>query len=88
MTEPIETAHLDTPLATYRIQFSGAFTFDDARHLVPYLSQLGISHVYASPYFKARPGIEHVGRDLYHSLQQREQDKAGQRGPARQGTYQ
>ena len=63
MTEPIETAHLDTPLATYRIQFSGAFTFDDARHLVPYLSQLGISHVYASPYFKARPGSTH-GYDI------------------------
>ncbi len=57
------TGPRETPLATYRLQFSSAFTFDDARALVPYLSSLGISHVYASPFFKARPGSTH-GYDI------------------------
>lgn len=51
------------PLATYRLQFNRNFTFDDATALVPYLSALGISHVYASPYLKARPGSTH-GYDI------------------------
>ena len=45
--------------ATYRLQFHKGFTFKDATELVPYLAELGISHVYSSPYFKARPGSEH-----------------------------
>jgi (1->4)-alpha-D-glucan 1-alpha-D-glucosylmutase len=51
------------PLATYRLQFHAGFTFDDARRLVPYLSDLGISDVYASPYLMARPGSAH-GYDI------------------------
>ncbi|MCE9556797.1 MAG: malto-oligosyltrehalose synthase [Planctomycetes bacterium] len=51
------------PLATYRLQFHGQFTFQDAAKLVPYLSDLGISHVYASPFLKARPGSTH-GYDI------------------------
>src|SRR5262249_8657999 len=47
------------PRATYRLQFNRQFTFRDARHLVPYLHALGISHCYASPYLKARPGSAH-----------------------------
>jgi (1->4)-alpha-D-glucan 1-alpha-D-glucosylmutase len=47
------------PRATYRIQFSKEFRFDDAANLAPYLSELGISHVYASPYLKARPNSTH-----------------------------
>ncbi|HET9087243.1 MAG TPA: malto-oligosyltrehalose synthase [Acidobacteriaceae bacterium] len=42
--------------STYRIQFTKDFTFSDANFLVPYLHQLGISHIYASPIFQARPG--------------------------------
>jgi len=38
---------------------NAGFTFKDATALVPYLSDLGISHVYCSPYFKARPGSVH-----------------------------
>jgi (1->4)-alpha-D-glucan 1-alpha-D-glucosylmutase len=49
--------------ATYRIQLHGQFGFNAARDLVPYLDELGISHVYASPYFKAQPGSMH-GYDL------------------------
>ncbi len=49
-----------TPLrATYRLQFHAGFTFADAEALVPYLAELGISHLYASPVFAARPGSMH-----------------------------
>jgi (1->4)-alpha-D-glucan 1-alpha-D-glucosylmutase len=51
------------PTATYRLQFNKEFTFRQARELVPYLRQLGISHIYASPYFKAGPGSMH-GYDI------------------------
>src|SRR5439155_21635547 len=47
------------PAATYRLQFNNAFTFDDARAVVDYLERLGISHCYASNYFKAVPGSSH-----------------------------
>ncbi len=43
--------------ATYRLQFeAGRFAFRDATAIVPYLDELGISHLYASPYLKARSG--------------------------------
>lgn len=45
--------------ATYRLQFGPDFTFDQASALVPYLSSLGISHIYASPIFAARTGSRH-----------------------------
>jgi (1->4)-alpha-D-glucan 1-alpha-D-glucosylmutase len=51
------------PRATYRLQFSRQFGFRDAAQLAPYLAKLGISHVYASPYLKARPGSAH-GYDI------------------------
>ena len=63
MSNEIPAGRRDTPLATYRLQFSSEFTFNDANGLVPYLSKLGVSHVYASPYFKARPGSAH-GYDI------------------------
>jgi (1->4)-alpha-D-glucan 1-alpha-D-glucosylmutase len=47
------------PRATYRLQLNKAFTFADARALVPYLDSLGISHVYLSPILRARPGSTH-----------------------------
>lgn len=47
------------PLATYRLQFTPAFTFADAARLVPYLHALGVGDCYASPYFKAYPGSPH-----------------------------
>ncbi|SDR57870.1 (1-_4)-alpha-D-glucan 1-alpha-D-glucosylmutase [Rhizobiales bacterium GAS113] len=47
------------PRATYRLQFQKDFTFEDAIAIVPYLAQLGVSHVYASPVHKARPGSLH-----------------------------
>ncbi|MDZ7754123.1 MAG: malto-oligosyltrehalose synthase [Gammaproteobacteria bacterium] len=51
------------PIATYRLQLNRDFTFADARGIVPYLQALGISHVYASPFLKARAGSSH-GYDI------------------------
>lgn len=47
------------PLSTYRLQFNQDFRFEDARAIVPYLAALGVDWIYASPYFKARPGSMH-----------------------------
>src|SRR4051812_8655367 len=47
------------PESTYRLQFHAGFTFRDATAIVPYLAKLGVTHVYASPYLKARPGSTH-----------------------------
>ena len=47
------------PRATYRLQFHKDFGFEDARRIVPYLAALGVSHVYASPLTRARPGSTH-----------------------------
>jgi (1->4)-alpha-D-glucan 1-alpha-D-glucosylmutase len=51
------------PRATYRLQFNRDFTFEQATAIVPYLAALGISHVYCSPYLRARPGSPH-GYDI------------------------
>ncbi len=51
------------PRATYRLQFHAGFGFNDATAIAPYLARLGVSHVYASPYLKARPGSTH-GYDI------------------------
>ena len=50
-------------LATARLQFHKDFTLPDARAVVPYLAELGITHLYASPLLKARPGSTH-GYDI------------------------
>ncbi|HEX2092065.1 MAG TPA: malto-oligosyltrehalose synthase [Longimicrobiaceae bacterium] len=51
------------PGSTYRIQFNHGFTFRDGAELVPYLAELGVSDLYASPYLQARPGSMH-GYDI------------------------
>ena len=51
------------PLATYRLQLNRDFTFAQATAIVPYLSELGISHFYVSPLLKARAGSMH-GYDI------------------------
>ena len=55
--------HARIPLSTYRLQFNAQFRFRDAHEIVPYLHSLGISDIYASPYFKARMGSLH-GYDI------------------------
>lgn len=51
------------PTSTYRLQFRGDVTFERATKLVPYLKDLGISHLYASPIFTATKGSTH-GYDI------------------------
>ena len=53
-------AEFRIPLATYRMQFSLGFRYVDARDLVPYLNDLGITDLYSSPRFKARRGSAHA----------------------------
>jgi (1->4)-alpha-D-glucan 1-alpha-D-glucosylmutase len=43
------------PVGTYRVQFDGGFGFDAAAGVADYLAQLGVSHLYASPYFQTPP---------------------------------
>ncbi len=54
---------MSTPRATMRLQFHKGFTFDDAIAVIPYLADLGISHLYASPIMTARAGSMH-GYDI------------------------
>jgi len=68
-----ETAKLQNPepripLSTYRLQFNRDFTFNQAQKIVPYLSALGVTHLYASPYLKARPGSRHGYDIIDHNM--------------------
>jgi (1->4)-alpha-D-glucan 1-alpha-D-glucosylmutase len=45
--------------ATYRLQLTPDFGFAQARARVPYLRDLGVSHLYLSPALQARPGSTH-----------------------------
>ncbi|MGN6641847.1 MAG: malto-oligosyltrehalose synthase, partial [Verrucomicrobiota bacterium] len=47
------------PSATYRLQFNRDFTFQQAVEIADYLTDLGISTVYASPLFQAGPESTH-----------------------------
>jgi (1->4)-alpha-D-glucan 1-alpha-D-glucosylmutase len=58
---------MHVPSATYRIQFHLNFRFADAEQIVPYLHQMGISHLYASPWGRARRGSMH-GYDVADPL--------------------
>ncbi len=51
------------PVSTYRLQFNHQFTFRDATRTIPYIDLLGITDIYASPYFKAKDGSLH-GYDI------------------------
>ncbi|MDB5819420.1 MAG: malto-oligosyltrehalose synthase, partial [Rhizobacter sp.] len=70
-TRNTELPAMDTapiPQSTYRVQFHAGFTFKDAIAIVPYLKSLGISHLYASPYLKARAGSTHGYDIVDHNL--------------------
>ena len=48
------------PSATYRLQFEHEkMGFRDAAGIASYLADLGVSHLYASPYQKVRSGSSH-----------------------------
>jgi (1->4)-alpha-D-glucan 1-alpha-D-glucosylmutase len=49
----------DKWIATYRLQLHAGFSLDAAQQVLPYLSDLGISHVYLSPCLQAVPGSQH-----------------------------
>jgi len=65
----LERRQRDSIRASYRLQFHAGFGFRDAAKIIPYLSRLGISHVYASPLLRAKAGSTH-GYDVcdYGSL--------------------
>ncbi|HLZ98147.1 MAG TPA: malto-oligosyltrehalose synthase, partial [Steroidobacteraceae bacterium] len=46
-------------VATYRLQLHAGFPLDAAGEVLPYLADLGISHVYLSPCLQAVPGSRH-----------------------------
>jgi (1->4)-alpha-D-glucan 1-alpha-D-glucosylmutase len=46
-------------LSTYRLQLGGAVDFEAATALLPYLRELGISHLYLSPILEAQAGSSH-----------------------------
>ena len=60
-----------TPLSTYRLQLHADFAFDQASSIADYIRQLGVSHVYSSPYLQAGKGSMH-GYDVvdHHSVNQ------------------
>ena len=53
------------PVSTYRIQLRPpaadhpGFGFDDAAAVLPYLADLGVTHLYCSPWLQATPGSAH-----------------------------
>jgi malto-oligosyltrehalose synthase len=51
------------PTSTYRVQLSARFTLYDLAAQVPYIARLGVSHMYLSPIYSARPGSPH-GYDI------------------------
>ncbi len=57
------------PRATYRVQLHAGFGFDDVAAIAGYLADLGVSHVYCSPYLQAAAGSTH-GYDVvdHHRL--------------------
>jgi (1->4)-alpha-D-glucan 1-alpha-D-glucosylmutase len=71
-------ARATIPRATYRLQLHRGFNFDAAAELAPYLADLGVSHVYTSPYLKARPGSTHGYDIVDHNAINPEIGDAGQ----------
>lgn len=60
MSAPLRTAGgAVVPRATYRLQLHEGFDFAAASAVLPYLQRLGVSHVYCSPIWRARPGSTH-----------------------------
>ena len=47
------------PVATYRIQLTPDFGFDDVIAVLPHIADLGVSHLYLSPIGTAMPGSTH-----------------------------
>jgi (1->4)-alpha-D-glucan 1-alpha-D-glucosylmutase len=69
------------PLSTYRVQFRPEFGFEEAASLAGYLTDLGISHLYSSPYLQAARGSTH-GYDVINPTRVNE-ELGGEEGHAR-----
>ena len=54
-----QRSDLALPTSTYRLQLNEGFTFDDAVAQVPYLADLGVTHIFCSPILQAAPGSMH-----------------------------
>src|ERR1700753_1665339 len=54
--------------ATYRVQLHAGFTFDDAAAIAGYLADLGVSHLYCSPYLQAARGSTHGYDVVNHQI--------------------
>lgn len=54
------------PVSTYRLQLNAAFNFTQVAELISYLQELGITTIYASPFFAAPAGSMH-GYDVCDS---------------------
>lgn len=50
---------MNIPLSTYRLQLNASFTFNEVANIVAYLHALGITTIYASPFFAAPAGSTH-----------------------------
>jgi (1->4)-alpha-D-glucan 1-alpha-D-glucosylmutase len=70
-----------TPLSTYRVQLRSEFGFDDAAAIAGYLADLGVSHLYSSPYLQAARGSAH-GYDVVDPTRVNE-DLGGEEAHAR-----
>jgi (1->4)-alpha-D-glucan 1-alpha-D-glucosylmutase len=55
------------PGATYRVQLRPGFGFAEAAAIAGYLADLGVSHLYSSPYLQAAPGSTHGYDVIDHS---------------------
>lgn len=51
------------PVSTYRLQLNDGLVFDEVTRLVPYFAGLGVTHLYLSPIWRARPHSQH-GYDI------------------------
>ena len=58
---------LRSPTSTYRLQLRPEFGFVEAAQVLPYLRDLGVSHVYLSPVLQAAPGSTHGYDVVDHS---------------------
>src|SRR5690606_26194257 len=58
-SSPSSSRDMRVPVATYRLQINDRFTLHDACEVTPWLAHLGITDLYLSPIFEARPGSMH-----------------------------
>jgi (1->4)-alpha-D-glucan 1-alpha-D-glucosylmutase len=72
------TPRREIPSSTYRLQLHKGFNFEQASQISDYLRDLGISHVYSSPYLQAEPGSMH-GYDVVEPAKVNE-DLGGEEG--------